>query len=161
MASADAASAAPAAVATIDRRAGLKRAAVYVTDAQVSGIVDKTVIEKKKKKTQYSFVVFVVWSDGRTTTVWRSYNTIFTFQVDLLGKFPEEAGEKANKDGKRKRIIPFLPGNAVCMSPLLDHPAHSVCVISGLLNFLMTTCKCNETRSYIYNTKLWGHGMGQ
>ena len=97
-------------VATIERRPGLKRAELYVTEAQVSGIVDKTVMEKKKKKTHYSYVVFVVWSDGRTTTIWRSYNAIFTFQVDLLGKFPEEAGEKANKTGKRLRIIPYLPG---------------------------------------------------
>eukprot|EP00117_Sycon_ciliatum_P030904 scpid56376/ scgid24272/ SH3 and PX domain-containing protein 2B; Adapter protein HOFI; Factor for adipocyte differentiation 49; Tyrosine kinase substrate with four SH3 domains len=97
-------------VTTLKRNADLKLADVFVTDAQVSGIIDYHVFEKKKKKTRYSYVVFVTWSDGKTTTVWRSYNTIFMFQVDLLRKFPEAAGEKADKDGYRKRIIPYLPG---------------------------------------------------
>lgn len=82
---------------------------IHVREAQVSGIVDRKVItDKKKSKTQYAYVVFVVWSDGRTTTVWRSYQQFFEFQVQLLMAFPEEAGES----GGAKRIIPYLPGKS-------------------------------------------------
>ncbi|EDO28341.1 predicted protein, partial [Nematostella vectensis] len=54
----------------------------------------------------FVFVLNLIWSDGTSGTIWRSYSEFFDLQCKLLDNFAEEAGR-----GKRKvRTIPFLPG---------------------------------------------------
>ncbi|EDO36602.1 predicted protein [Nematostella vectensis] len=73
----------------------------HVKVAEVTGIRERT----RGKKKQFVFVLNLIWSDGTSGTIWRSYSEFFDLQCKLLNNFAEEAGR-----GKRKvRTIPFLP----------------------------------------------------
>ena len=82
-----------------------KIAMIYVTAARLDSIKERWV-DKKNRKTQYTFVVNLEWSDGSSSVVWRSYSDFFEFQCRLLDTFPEEAGSARGF----VRIIPYLPG---------------------------------------------------
>ena len=82
-----------------------KIAMIYVTAARLDSIKERWV-DKKSRKTQYTFVVNLEWSDGSSSVVWRSYSDFFEFQCRLLDTFPEEAGSARGF----VRIIPCLPG---------------------------------------------------
>lgn len=55
------------------------------------------------KTSRFVFQIDLKWSDGSSTSSFRSYSEFFNFQCDLLTEFPKEGGSQ-------KRTIPYLPG---------------------------------------------------
>ena len=51
------------------------------------------------------YKINIKWSDGTSTTSYRSYSEFFDFQCCLLVEFPLEGGSKGSP-----RTIPYLPG---------------------------------------------------
>ena len=74
---------------------------VYIKSASVVGVHERTHNPKR-----YTFQINLEWSDGNTSSSFRSYSELFEFQCELLDAFPLEAG----KDKNTERIIPYLPG---------------------------------------------------
>ncbi|XP_053307140.1 SH3 and PX domain-containing protein 2A isoform X2 [Spea bombifrons] len=64
-------------------------------------------VEKRRNPSKhYVYIINVTWSDSTTQTIYRRYSKFFDLQMQVLDKFPIEAGQKDPK----QRIIPFLPG---------------------------------------------------
>ncbi len=74
---------------------------VFIAAASVVGVHQRT--HNKKK---YTFQFDLEWSDGSVSSSFRSYNEIFEFQCELIGAFPEEAGQTKGLE----RTLPYLPG---------------------------------------------------
>ncbi|XP_053548412.1 SH3 and PX domain-containing protein 2A isoform X2 [Bombina bombina] len=64
-------------------------------------------VEKRRNPSKhYVYIINVTWSDSTSQIIYRRYSKFFDLQMQVLDKFPLEAGQKDPK----KRIIPFLPG---------------------------------------------------
>ncbi|XP_075072307.1 SH3 and PX domain-containing protein 2A isoform X4 [Mixophyes fleayi] len=73
------------------------------------GVVDVCVqdVEKRRNPSKhYVYIIKVTWSDSTSQVIYRRYSKFFDLQMQVLDKFPIEAGQKDPK----QRIIPFLPG---------------------------------------------------
>ncbi|XP_072280414.1 SH3 and PX domain-containing protein 2A isoform X2 [Pyxicephalus adspersus] len=73
------------------------------------GVVDVCVQDVQKRRNpskHYVYIIKVSWSDSTSHTIYRRYSKFFDLQMQVLDKFPNEAGQKDPK----QRIIPFLPG---------------------------------------------------
>ncbi|XP_073402682.1 SH3 and PX domain-containing protein 2A isoform X2 [Dendrobates tinctorius] len=73
------------------------------------GVVDVCVQDVQKRRNpskHYVYIIKVTWSDSMQHVIYRRYSKFFDLQMQVLDKFPIEAGQKDPK----QRIIPFLPG---------------------------------------------------
>ncbi|XP_068113443.1 SH3 and PX domain-containing protein 2A isoform X3 [Hyperolius riggenbachi] len=73
------------------------------------GVLDVCVQDVQNRRSpskHYVYIIKVTWSDSTTQTIYRRYSKFFDLQMQVLDKFPIEAGQKDPK----QRIIPFLPG---------------------------------------------------
>ncbi|KAM8924505.1 SH3 and PX domain-containing protein 2A [Pelodytes ibericus] len=73
------------------------------------GVVDVCVQEVQKRRNpskHYVYIIKVTRSDSTSQVIYRRYSKFFDLQMQVLDKFPIEAGQKDPK----QRIIPFLPG---------------------------------------------------
>ncbi|XP_056385681.1 SH3 and PX domain-containing protein 2A isoform X2 [Hyla sarda] len=73
------------------------------------GVVDVCVQDVQKRRNpskHYVYIIKVNWSDSTQHVIYRRYSKFFDLQMQVLDKFPIEAGQKDPK----QRIIPFLPG---------------------------------------------------
>ncbi|KAG8551513.1 hypothetical protein GDO81_004142 [Engystomops pustulosus] len=73
------------------------------------GVVDVCVQDVQKRRNpskHYVYIIKVTWSDSTQHVIYRRYSKFFDLQMQVLDKFPIEAGQKDPK----QRIIPFLPG---------------------------------------------------
>ncbi|XP_063290703.1 SH3 and PX domain-containing protein 2A isoform X3 [Pelobates fuscus] len=73
------------------------------------GVLDVCVqdVEKRRNPSKhYVYIIKVTWLDSTTQVIYRRYSKFFDLQMQVLDKFPIEAGQKDPK----QRIIPFLPG---------------------------------------------------
>ncbi|XP_066456980.1 SH3 and PX domain-containing protein 2A isoform X2 [Eleutherodactylus coqui] len=73
------------------------------------GVVDVCVQDVQKRRNpskHYVYIIKVSWLDSTQHVIYRRYSKFFDLQMQVLDKFPIEAGQKDPK----QRIIPFLPG---------------------------------------------------
>ncbi|XP_075697208.1 SH3 and PX domain-containing protein 2A isoform X1 [Rhinoderma darwinii] len=73
------------------------------------GVVDVCVQDVQKRRNpskHYVYIIKVTWLDSTQHVIYRRYSKFFDLQMQVLDKFPIEAGQKDPK----QRIIPFLPG---------------------------------------------------
>ncbi|KAM4636489.1 SH3 and PX domain-containing protein 2A isoform 3-T3 [Discoglossus pictus] len=73
------------------------------------GVLDVTVQDVAKRRNpskHYVYIIKVTWLDSTSQVIYRRYSKFFDLQMQVLDKFPIEAGQKDPK----QRIIPFLPG---------------------------------------------------
>ncbi|XP_044153808.1 SH3 and PX domain-containing protein 2A isoform X1 [Bufo gargarizans] len=73
------------------------------------GVVDACVQDVQKRRNpskHYVYIIKVTWLDSTQQVIYRRYSKFFDLQMQVLDKFPIEAGQKDPK----QRIIPFLPG---------------------------------------------------
>lgn len=61
------------------------------------------------------YKIEIKWSDGTSSTSYRSYSEFFDFQCSLLVEFPVEGGNKGNT-----RTIPYLPGKKIFKKTTYD-----------------------------------------
>nr|XP_023654475.1 SH3 and PX domain-containing protein 2A-like [Paramormyrops kingsleyae] len=76
---------------------------------QFRTVVDVKVVDVEKRRNpskHYVYLINVTYSDSTSHIIYRRYSKFFDLQMQILDKFPVEAGQKDPK----KRIIPFLPG---------------------------------------------------
>ncbi|XP_048842955.1 SH3 and PX domain-containing protein 2A isoform X2 [Brienomyrus brachyistius] len=76
---------------------------------QFRTVVDVKVVDVEKRRNpskHYVYLINVTYSDSTSHVIYRRYSKFFDLQMQILDKFPLEAGQKDPK----KRIIPFLPG---------------------------------------------------
>ncbi|KAM5140662.1 SH3 and PX domain-containing protein 2A isoform 1-T1 [Mantella aurantiaca] len=64
-------------------------------------------VQKRRNPSKhYVYIIKVTLLDSTSHTIYRRYSKFFDLQMQVLDKFPIEAGQKDPK----QRIIPFLPG---------------------------------------------------
>jgi bud emergence protein 1 len=86
---------------------------------------------------------------AKSLVLFRAYNDFFDYQIALLDTFPREAGVHK---GRRRRIIPFLPGPAL---PPDDNFALSTTRRRELDDYLRCLCSLKRTTArYILEHKL-------
>uniref|UniRef100_A0A803JGD5 SH3 and PX domains 2A n=1 Tax=Xenopus tropicalis TaxID=8364 RepID=A0A803JGD5_XENTR len=73
----------------------------WVLDVSVQGVQ-----KRRNPSKHYVYIINVTWSDSTSQVIYRRYSKFFDLQMQVLDKFPIEAGQKDPK----QRIIPFLPG---------------------------------------------------
>ncbi|XP_018080712.1 SH3 and PX domain-containing protein 2A isoform X4 [Xenopus laevis] len=74
---------------------------LWALDVSVEGVQ-----KRRNPSKHYVYIIKVTWSDSTSQVIYRRYSKFFDLQMQVLDKFPIEAGQKDPK----QRIIPFLPG---------------------------------------------------
>ncbi len=64
---------------------------------------------------RFIYKINIKWSDGTSSTSYRSYSEFFDFQCSLLVEFPVEGGNKGST-----RTIPYLPGKKIFKKTTYD-----------------------------------------
>ncbi|XP_077311386.1 SH3 and PX domain-containing protein 2A isoform X2 [Lithobates pipiens] len=73
---------------------------------EVLDVCVEDVQKRRNPSKHYVYIIKVTWTDSTSHTIYRRYSKFFDLQMQVLDKFPSEAGQKDPK----QRIIPFLPG---------------------------------------------------